>query len=152
MQNEFYNGYHHGDFIIWLGVLFPDGIIVIEGPEPGHFTLFNTTSQFIGHEMDIRVANGKRRLKLYAEKIYNVCPIVTPARSRQQGALHDWMTVENSIVFKIVFLKRSKNMNSPSEKHHIIACLLSNCHTCNYGDQHTKYFDVYAPSLDNYLS
>ena len=37
-QNLFYNNYHHGHFIIWQGVTFPDGMVVLEGPEPGYFT------------------------------------------------------------------------------------------------------------------
>ena len=45
-----------------------------------------------------------------------------------------------------------KNMNNLLEKHYIIVYLLSNCHTFNYGDQHAEYFDVYVPSLDDYLS
>ena len=175
LQNAFYNGYHHGHFIIWQGVSFPDGMIVIEGPEPGHFTDImvwrdSLIRQSIDYEMDIRVASGKSRLKLYADKIYNVCPIVTPAWSRRQGAVHDWMTLENSIMSRIRvavewtfgtiimlykfidFSKGQKIMNNPLEKQYVIACMLSNCHTCNYGDQHTEYFDVYAPSLDDYLS
>jgi len=38
LQDSFYNGYHHGHLIFWQGVSIPDGIIVIEGTEPGHFT------------------------------------------------------------------------------------------------------------------
>ncbi len=38
-QNLFYNHYHHGHFLlIWQGVSFPDGMVVLEGPEPGYFT------------------------------------------------------------------------------------------------------------------
>jgi DDE superfamily endonuclease len=100
IQNSFYNGYHHGHFIIWQGVSFPDGMIIIEGPEPGHFTDImvwrdSQIRQDIDREMDIRVTNGQQILKLYADEIYNVCPVVTPAWSRRQGAIQEWMTVEN---------------------------------------------------------
>jgi len=75
-------------------------MIVIEGPGPVYFIGYHGLGQFntIDHEMNILVANGTRRLKLYANKIYNVCPVVTPAWSRRQGALHNWMTVENRIM------------------------------------------------------
>jgi len=57
------------------------------------------------------------------------------------------------MLYKFVdFSKGQKIMNIPLEKYYIIVCPWSNCHTCNYGDQHTEYFDVYAPSLDDYLS
>ncbi len=29
VQNAFWNGYYHGHFLIWQGVSFPDGMIVI---------------------------------------------------------------------------------------------------------------------------
>jgi hypothetical protein len=38
VQNAFYNAYHHGHYIIWQGVSFPDGMVVLEGPEPGFMT------------------------------------------------------------------------------------------------------------------
>ena len=38
IQNSFYNAYHHGHFLIWMGLTFPDGMLVLEGPTPGFMT------------------------------------------------------------------------------------------------------------------
>jgi len=38
IQNPFWNGYHHGHFLMYQGVSFPDGMVVISGPEPGYYT------------------------------------------------------------------------------------------------------------------
>jgi hypothetical protein len=176
-QNAFYNGYHHGHFIIWQGISFPDGMVVMEGPEPGYETdtmvwrdcLIRNQLEAI---MQSRLADNppQRRLKLYADKIYNTCPLVTAAFNRRHGAVVAWMTAENFLMSKIRvaiewtfgsivmlykfvdFAKGQKLMESPLSKHYVVAVLLANCHTCVYGDQHNEYFDCDPPSLDDYLS
>lgn len=35
-QNPFWNGYMHGHFLIFQGISFPDGMVVIEGAFPGY--------------------------------------------------------------------------------------------------------------------
>jgi len=112
----------------------------------------------------------QRRLKLYADKIYNTCPLITAAFNRRHGAVLPWMTAENSLMSKIRvavewtfgnivmlykfvdFAKGQKLMESPLAKHYVVAVLLANCHTCIYGVQHNEYFDCDPPSLADYLS
>ena len=38
IQNAFYNRYYHGHFLIWQGITFPDGMLVLEGQFPGFET------------------------------------------------------------------------------------------------------------------
>ena len=38
IQNAFWNRYYHGHVLIYQGVSFPDGMLVVEGPEPGFQT------------------------------------------------------------------------------------------------------------------
>jgi hypothetical protein len=173
-QNAFYNGYHHGHFIIWQGVSFPDGMLVIEGPFPGYYTDTmvwrdcNIKNQ-LEEEMQVRIQNGQPRLKLYADKIYNSSILVTAAWSIRHGEVFPWMIVENSIMSKIRvavewtfgtviclykfvdFCKGQKLYQSPLTKHYTIACMLANCHTCIYGDQHNEYFNVDPPTIEDYL-
>jgi len=68
------NRYHHGHYIIWQGLSFPDGMTVIEGPEPGFMTDLQvwagcTIRHQINQIMLARVANGQLRLKCYGDKV-----------------------------------------------------------------------------------
>jgi hypothetical protein len=111
----------------------------------------------------------RRRLKLYADKIYNHCPLVTAAYTIRHGPVAPWMIHENSIMSKIRvaiewtfgsivtlykfidFCKGQKLRESPIAKHYVIAVLLANCHTCIYGDKHTDSFDCLPPQIEDYL-
>jgi hypothetical protein len=177
VQNAFWNGYHHGHFIIWQGISFPDGMVVMEGPEPGYETDTMVWRDCLIRQqlegiMQSRQADNppQRRLKLYADKIYNTCPLITAAFNKRHGLVRPWMRAENFLMSKIRvaiewtfgnivmlykfvdFAKGQKLMESPLAKHYIVAVLLANCHTCIYGDQHNEYFDCDPPSLDDYLS
>jgi hypothetical protein len=152
-------------------------MIVIEGPFPG----FNTDPIVwrdcaIRHEleeiMQSRLAEDppRRRLKLYADKIYNSSTLINAAFSERHGQLQAWMTIENRIMSKIRiaiewtygtiitqfkfldFAKGQKLQESPLPKHYIIAVLLANCHCCLYEDRHCKAFDIDPPTLNEYLS
>ena len=37
LQNAMWNGYLHGHYIMWQGISFPDGMVVMDGPFPGKF-------------------------------------------------------------------------------------------------------------------
>jgi len=177
IQNAFYNGYHHGHFIIWQGVSFPDGMVVIEGPEPGYKTdTMVWASCLIRHQLEAimqsRLADNppRCRLKLYADKIYNTSPLVTAAWSLRHGPIAQWMTDENWVMskirvaiewtfgsilmlFKFVdFAKGQKLFESPLEKQYVVTVLLANCHNCLYGDTHAEYFKCDPPTLADYLS
>ena len=106
MQNPYYNGYHHGHFLIWQGVSFPDGMVVIEGPFPGYFNdVMVWRDCQIRHDLEIimneRVQENLPRLVLYADKIYNNSPLIRAAWSRRHGEVTPWMIIENSIMSKI---------------------------------------------------
>jgi len=175
LQNSFYNKYYRGHFLIWQGVSFPDGMIVIEGPEPG----FKTDTMVwrdcrFRHRLERimlnREAHGRQRLFLYAEKIYRTNQLIVAAFSRRQGHLQPWMVIENSImsrirvaaewVFGIIFgkfkyldfAKGQKLQEVSVPKFYIVATLLSNAHTCMYGGpNHTRYFNCEPPSVEDYF-
>jgi len=153
-------------------------MVVMERPQPGYKPDTMVWRQcLIRHQienlMQGRMANNppRRRLKLYADKIYNTCPIVTSAWNRRHGALFQWMLDENWLMSKIrvavewtfgeiVMLskfhdyKKGQKLNeSPVEKHYIVAVLLANCHVCMYGTgTHNEYFNIDPPTLNDYLS
>ena len=105
-QHAFYNHYHHGHFIIWQAVTFPDGMIVLEGPEPGYFTDIMVwrdcqLRQQLEAIMQEREEAGLVRLKLYGDKVYNSSALVTAAWSLRHGAVQAWMVVQNSMMSKL---------------------------------------------------
>lgn len=75
-QNPFWNGYMHGHYLIFQGISFPDGMVVIEGAFPGYQpdTMIWRDSA-MREELKIvmadRVAEGRARYNLYADKIYS---------------------------------------------------------------------------------
>lgn len=176
-QLPFWNGYMHGSYIIFQGMSYPDGMVVIEGAFPGFYTDVviwrdSIMRQQLEAVMVQRVANGLPRLKLYADKIYSTGSLVVAAyslRNNRQG-LQPWMVEINGIMSgirigvewcfgKIVgsskFVSFSRAMTlqkSPVNKFYHVAVLLANCHTCMYGGQHLGHFNVRPPTLNAYLS
>ena len=49
------------------------------------------------------------------------------------------------------FRKNLKVLLQPVGKYYLIGALLANCHTCLYGNQTSKYFNLMPPTLENYL-
>lgn len=45
-----------------------------------------------------------------------------------------------------------KIQGSPVSQYYHVAVLLSNAHTCMYGCQQTSYFDIQAPSAEEYFN
>ena len=107
-QNPFYNGYMHGHYLIFQGVSFPDGLLVIEGTFPGYQpdTMVWRDSA-MRHEleriMEERVTEGRHRYKLYADKIYQNNDLVTAAYSvrNNPAGLTQWRIELNRLMSDI---------------------------------------------------
>lgn len=178
IQNSFWNGYFHGHYLIYQAITFPDGMLVLEPPAPGHNTDVTVWRDCIVRDRleqimrDRENSNPPRpRYKLYADKIYNTCALITAAFSRRNGVVEQWMTNQNRIMSKLrvsiewslknlkclfkfmTFKAGQKIQKSPCPKHMAISALLANCHTCLYGDVHndTTVFDILPPTLEDYL-
>lgn len=174
-QFPFFNQYHHGHFIIWQGVTFPDGMVVLEGPEPGYFTdimVWRDCQLNISLEqiMQERMQQNKQRLKLYGDKIYNTCALITAAWSLRHGPVLPWMTAQNGLMSRIrvhvewaferiitackfaAFSRTQMIQKSPLAKYYTVAVLLANAHTCFYGAIDNVYFNVVPPTVDDYFN
>lgn len=175
-QNPFWNGYQHGHYLIFQGISFPDGMVIIEGAFPGYKNdtlIWRDSAMKIELEriMVERLQLGQARYKLYADKIYSNSILVTAAyslRHNPAGLLH-WQIEINRLMSDIrvgvewsfgkivgrnkfvAFGKTMKIQNSPVSKYYHVAVLLANTHTCMYGCQHTKYFGIAPPSVDEYF-
>jgi hypothetical protein len=74
VQFPFWNGYYHMHCIIFLGISFPDGMLVIDPPFPGYFTdVMSWRECLFRHQfeeiMNTRVQNNERR---YVWKHFNM--------------------------------------------------------------------------------
>ena len=176
VQNPFYNGHMHGHYLIFQGMSFPDGMVVIEGAFPGYqqdIMIWRDCEMRIQLEeiMVERVAQGLPRLKLYADKIYSNSILMTAAYSlrNNRGGLQAWQMNFNRIMSdirvgvewsfgKIVtrnkyvsFGKSMQIQGSPVSQYYHVAVLLANAHTCLYGCLQTTYFDLAPPTLNDYF-
>jgi hypothetical protein len=65
----------------------------------------------------------------------------------------EWMFGKVKILFAFVdFHKNQKLYLQPITSYWLIATLLTNCHSCLYGNQTSQYFQVPAPDLEDYLA
>jgi len=176
IQNAFWNGYYHGHFLIWQGVSFPDGMLVLEGPFPGYQTDTMVwrdcqTREELEEIMEERLAEDppRPRLRLYADKIYNTSNLIIAAWSLRHGPVAEWQALENRIMSSIRiavewtfgtiimlfafcdFCKGQRIFGSPIARQYTISAFLANCHCCLYGDEHTAHFNCRAPTLEEYL-
>jgi nuclease HARBI1 len=107
-QNPFYNGYMHGHYLIFQGVSFPDGMVVVEGAFAGYQNDMMVWRESLMRLklveiMQERLAVGLPRLKVYADKIYNHSVIITAAYSLRTnpGGLQQWQNNLNRIMSDI---------------------------------------------------
>ena len=105
-QFPFWNGYYHSHCLIYLGISFPDGMITLTSPFSGHYTdtmcWRDCTIRYqIDACMNERVINGQPVLKLYGDKIFNTCNLITAAFSLRNGPLLPWMVILNRIMSPI---------------------------------------------------
>ena len=64
----------------------------------------------------------------------------------------EWMFGKVVILFAFVdFKKNQKLYLQPVTSYFLIATLLTNCHSCLYGNQTSQYFQVPTPDLEDYL-
>ena len=52
----------------------------------------------------------------------------------------------------IDFKKNQKLYLQPVAKYYLVGVLLKNCHSCMYGNQTSRYFQVPTPELEDYLA
>lgn len=175
-QNPFWNGYMHGHYLIFQGISFPDGMVVIEGAFPGYQpdTMIWRDSEMreeLENIMADRAAEGRARYKIYADKIYSNSVLITAAYSRRhhRHGLQDWQIRLNRLMSDIrvgvewsfgKIIARNKYVSygqsmkiqgSPVSKYYHIAVLLANAHTCMFGCQQTSYFGVSPPDVNEYF-
>ena len=98
----------HGHYLIFQGLSFSDGMLIIEGAFPGYQP--DTTvwrDSLMREEFEIimadREAAGHARYKVYADEIYSSSALVTAAYSRRlhRDGLQDWQIKTNRLMSDI---------------------------------------------------
>ena len=160
---------------MWMGVAFPDGLVVLDPPNAGFMTdpMAWPTSQIRQDMITInaqRLALGQPNVYLYADKIFRTDQIVIAAFSAQWGLVQPWMHNYNRIMSglrvsvewsygKVKYLFRSltfkmaqKMMGNYPVDDFILATFFTNCRACYQWDgPFYATFNVVPPSIYDYL-
>jgi hypothetical protein len=87
----------HGHYLIFQGIFFPDGMVIIEGALPGYqpdTMVWRDSAMREELEAIMAERSGARRprYKVYADKIYSNSKLVSAAYSRRhhRDGLQDW--------------------------------------------------------------
>ena len=174
-QLPFWNRYYHSHVVMWLGLAFPDGMIVLDRPNAGFITdPMAWPTSTIQAEMVLinaqRVLLGQPEFRLYSDKIFRTDLILIAAYSAARGFVTPWMHNLNHIMsplrvsvewsygkvkylFQSLSLKMAQKMlrGRPVDDF-ICATLFTNCRTCYQWDGPFRTtFGVPPPSIHDYL-
>ena len=174
-QLPFWNRYYHSHVVMWLGLAFPDGMILLDNPNAGFITdpMAWPTSTIQADMIYLnaqRAGIGQPEYHLYADKIFRTDQIIIAAYSAQWGLVTPWMLGLNLIMsslrvcvewsygkvkylFKSLSLKTAqKTIGSRPVDDFICATLFTNCRTCYQLDGPFRTtFGVPPPSIHEYL-
>lgn len=164
--------------MLWLGVAFPDGLMVLDEPNAGFMTdpmawgTSNLRTEMIRINLQ-RTMLGLLDVHLYGDRIFRTDAVITAAYSARWGVVQQWMLNSNLIMsslrvsvewtygkvkylFKSLSLKMAqKLMSAQPVDDFILATFFMNCRTCLMWDgpfRSRSTFGVVPPSLDDYLN
>ena len=171
-QRVCYNGHKRIHAIKFQSVVIPNGLIAnLYGPMEGrrHDCALLRSSGLV-EEFQARQLTDRQGqpFALYGDPAYPLRPyLLCPFRganiSAQEQQFNSRMSsvrecVEwefGKILKNFAFLDFRKNLKvllSPMAKYYLVGGLLTNCHTCLYGSQTSKYFNLEPPLLEHYLA
>ncbi|KAG8176731.1 hypothetical protein JTE90_003362 [Oedothorax gibbosus] len=168
-QEDFYSGHKRMHCLKYLDILCPDGMIVcLVGT-------FRGRRHASGILIESHLYEDLKRMSTYRDKkccIYGdsgfplkeflLTPFPNVNLDRNQILFNKHMSsvrqavewgfgkVINEFAF-LDFKKNQKLMHQEVSKMYNTAVILTNCHTCLYGNQTADYFNVQPPSLSQYL-
>ena len=167
-QREVFNGHKRVHALKFQSIVTPNGLIAhLYGPMPGrrHDAALLNASGVLTYMQQHMQVNGQP-LCVYGDSAYPIsAQVQRPFRghlTQQQQQFNTAMSGVRQCVewgFKDVitnwaFLDFEKNLKlflSPVGKLYVVAVLLTNCHTCLYGNQTSDFFGLKPPTLDEYL-
>jgi hypothetical protein len=167
-QREVYNGHKRTHALKYQSVVTPDGLIAnLFGPMEGrrHDAALLAESELLNR---IRFHTTRNTpLCLYGDSAYPLspylmCPYKGAVLTQEQEAFNrgmssgrecvEWMF--GKIVQEFAFVDFKKNQKlylQPVGKYYLVAAILTNCHSCFYGNQVATYFGMNPPTVYEYL-
>lgn len=171
-QRLFYNGHKRVHALKFQSVSFPNGLIghlfgPIEGRRHDAYLLAESGLMHRLAALPRRQEDG-RPYTLYGDPAYPISPhLICPYRGavltdEQQEFNRTMSSARQSVEWcfgKIAtnfsfldFKKDLKILLQPVAKYYVVGALITNCHTCLYGSQTSRYFQCQPPSLESYLA
>ena len=168
-QEQCYSGHKRQHVLKFQAIMVPCGLIAnLYGPVEGRrHDAYMLQDSGILPQLTNKVDRNGEPYYLYGDPAYPLLPVLlAPYRGAQitlqQSNFNKSMTplrqcVEwgfGDIARNFAFIDFKKNLKlylSPVAKYYVVACLLTNCKACLYGNITCSYFDVEPPSLEDYL-
>ena len=172
LQQEVCNGHKRIHAIKFQSVVSPNGLIVhLFGPLPGrrHDAYLLNQSGILDHfeaTASFYAADGTA-LYLYGDAAYPLRPHLqkpflganlTPQQTEFNRSMSSARMAVEWEFGKVVelwafvdFEKNLKLLKSPVGNIYFVAVLLTNCHTCIYGNQTSRHFGLTPPTVAEYL-
>ncbi|XP_033754685.1 protein ALP1-like [Pecten maximus] len=170
-QKLIYNGHKRVHALKYQSVVTPNGLVVnMFGPIEGkrHDAGMLRESQLQQQMRQYMTTPTGDMYAVYGDPAYPLTPyIITPYRggvvSANQPLFNKKMSdvricVEwtfGKILALFSFLDYKKNLKlylQPVGKYYLVGTLLTNCHSCLYGNQTSQFFGVEPPTLQSYIS
>ena len=168
-QQSIFNGHKRMHSLKYQSVVSPDGMMShFFGPMEGrrHDSALYYESGLDEQLQLIYSANGEV-MCIYGDSAYALRRyLITPFKGANVTDLQhefnknmasvrvsvEWGFAKIIQIFAFLsYFHNQKVFLQPIAKYWIVAAILCNCHTCLYGSQTSKYFDVKPPELDEYL-
>lgn len=168
LQRECYDGHHKVHGLAWQSVVFADGIIGDVHVETGRrHDAFILTQSDLNHRLAAAQAGNDTQCKIYGDAAYPIMSHIdrgfrganlTPAQKAYNRNLSqvrvcvEWMFGKVAQEFSYIdFPKNLKLRLQPVATYYGVALLLTNAHSCLYGNITASYFNCKPPSLEEYF-
>lgn len=168
IQRELYSGHKRVHALKWQGVILPNGIIGdLHGPEVGrrHDAFLMRQSTLNARLAQAQVGHAVQ-YKVFGDAAY---AIMSHVKRGWTGMLNNQQRLDNmhmaqaciavewgfgKVVNDYAFVdhKNLKLFLQPIGRIYFCAVLLTNFHTCLYGSETGKLFQLDSPSLENYVA
>ena len=170
LQRAFYSGYKHGHGIQFQGFVAPNGLFIeMSGP---YAAVTNDQSMFHRSQLYDRLCQVIVWLNKYVYAFgdcgyqglhvllvpHSPKPTMTLRQKRFNRKMSrlrvsiEWSFGKITQLFAFCDYKKNMKLHKqPVGSYWLIATLLTNCHSCLYGNQTEDFFDMPPPSLEYYM-